>query len=154
MGIKHRASFFADDVALFVRSHPADLRGTRELLHIFAGAYGLQVNMSKSAIVPIRCHVVDLQAITAEFPCATAEFPIKYLGLPLSPTKLLKADLTPLVDSLANQLPVWKTNLIPTCGRIALLNSMLIALGIYNMLALDMPPWLLKVVDKIRQGFL
>lgn len=58
--IKHRASFFADDVALFLHPTTSDMATSRRLLELFGGASGLRVNLAKSVVVPIRCQDLDL----------------------------------------------------------------------------------------------
>lgn len=111
------------------------------------------VNMAKSAIVPIQCNEVDLETLYRGVPLHHY-FPIKYSRLPLSHSKLRKADTLLLVEKFANQLPRWKSGLIPLSGRIILLNAVITAMCIYHMLVLDLPPWLLWAADKIRRGFL
>jgi hypothetical protein len=45
---------------------------------------------------------------TSAFPCQTVEFPIKYLGIPLSVTKLPSLALQQLIDRIADCLPIGK----------------------------------------------
>jgi hypothetical protein len=51
------------------------------------------------------------------FPCQLAHFPCKYLGVPLSVHALTKADMQPLVDSVADWLPMWEAGLMSRAGR-------------------------------------
>jgi hypothetical protein len=44
-------------------------------------------------------------------------FPIIYLGLPLSISKLKRAQLQPLIDRLADLLPGWRADLMKRAGR-------------------------------------
>lgn len=39
-----------------------------------------------------------------------------YLGLPLTPKKLSKAQLQPIIDKLTDLLPGWKANLMTRAG--------------------------------------
>jgi hypothetical protein len=54
------------------------------------------------------------------FPCQLAHFPCKYLGVLLSVHALSKADMQPLVDSVADRLPTWKAGLMLRAGHITL----------------------------------
>jgi hypothetical protein len=56
----------------------------------------------------IQCDEGHLVVVEAEFPCQLVQFPIKYLGIPLSVTKLPKVAFQSLVDQVANKLLTWK----------------------------------------------
>jgi hypothetical protein len=53
--IQHRVSLYADDVALFIKPTTVDLVLVRNILRLFGEASGLQTNIQKSSIIPIRC---------------------------------------------------------------------------------------------------
>ena len=76
-----------------------------------------------------------------------------YLGLPLTPKKLSKAQLQPIIDKLADLLPGWKANLMTSAGRAILVQSALTVTIIYRALALDLPKWAIKAFDKICRSF-
>lgn len=80
--------------------------------------------------------------------CATSTFPCKYLGLPLSIRKLTEANLQPIVDKVGDQLPSSKTVLMARSGQLILLKAPLKAIPIYLLIALDMPKWVIKAIDK------
>jgi hypothetical protein len=85
---------------------------------------------------------------------ALVEFPIKYLGVPLSLTKLPKLALQPLLDRAADRLPIWKGRLLHRCGRLTLIKSTLSAIPIYTMINVALPPWFLKAMKKLMTAFL
>jgi len=70
--------------------------------------------------------------------------------LPLSIRKLTKADLQPIVDKIADMLPGWKATLMSTAGRAVLVKAVLTAVPVYLLIALDVPKWLLRAIDKMR----
>nr|CAD1835783.1 unnamed protein product [Ananas comosus var. bracteatus] len=47
-------------------------------------------------------------AVANSFGCSSKDFPITYLGLPLSPMKLRRADYMPLIEKIDNRLAGWK----------------------------------------------
>lgn len=84
----------------------------------------------------------------------TKAFPVTYLGLSLSDGRLRKDDLQPVLDSLAKQLRGWKAKLIALPVRIELVRTALSAMAIYRVMALAPPKWFLKMVDRLRPGFM
>ena len=68
----------------------------------------------------------------------------------LSIRKLTKADLQPIVDKIADMLPGWKAALMSTAGRAVLVKAVLTVIPVYLLIALDVPKWLLRAIDKMR----
>ncbi|GJN13395.1 hypothetical protein PR202_gb00089 [Eleusine coracana subsp. coracana] len=118
----------------------------RDILNLFAAASGLYTNLTKCTFSPIRCSQEDLAIVNNTFPC-------KYLGIPLSIHKLTKAQLQPLVDKVANRLPTWKSGLINRPGRVALAKSTLAVIPVHISIAIGLPPWVFRALDKIIKGF-
>jgi hypothetical protein len=90
-----RLSLYADEVALFIKPVEEELHVTKEIHNIFGSASGLQTNLHKSSIIPIRCEEASMAAIMDNLPCNISEFPCTHLGLPLSNKKLRKSNLMP-----------------------------------------------------------
>jgi len=55
--------------------------------------------------------------LLTHFPAKLSPFPIKYLGISLSVGKLRKSDLQPLVDKVADALPIWKAKFLTKAAR-------------------------------------
>jgi hypothetical protein len=103
--IPYCASLYADDLILFLSSVATDLQFFKCILVVFENASGLGCNLGKCQIVLIRCDESQVQLVQQLFPCPITQFPIKYLGLPLSVGKILKAALHALVDQMGDRLP-------------------------------------------------
>ena len=140
-------------MVLFIKLVEAEARAVIELLQLFGMASGLRCNLGKSSASPICCTNLDLQPILATLACPLKEFPIQYLGLPLSPFRLTRNQLQPMVDKLARKTPKWKAGMLQKSGRLVLLDSALVSAAIYPMMALDLPPWFFKQADKIFRRF-
>ena len=152
--LQHRISLYADDVVIFLRPAAADMDVTFYILQLFGNASGLVTNIQKSSVQPIQCNVDHKETIQAHLPCQMVEFPTTYLGLPLSLHKLTRAQIQPIIDKIADQLPRWKADLLTKAGRKFLVQFVLTSMLIYLAMAMDLPSWALRSIDKIRRGFL
>ena len=139
-GVHQRLSMFADDVMLFFKPVAQEIRACREILGMFGAASGLEVNLAKSAAVPIRCSTNELEAVCTSLACTSASFPCKYLGLPLTIRKATAAQFRYLVEQFSSRLPNWKAATLPKSGRLILILSVLCAIPIHAMMALHIPP--------------
>lgn len=136
-GMKHRLSMFADDVVFFTKPNELDLHTCAMLLQTFGEASGLKLNLAKSAAFPIRCSTEMMEMVEQTFGCPSGSFPCKYLGLPLTLRKQSAVQLSYLVDQLVGTLPKWKASKMPKSGRLLLIQSVLCAMPLHAMLALD-----------------
>jgi hypothetical protein len=75
-------------------------------------------------------------------------------ALLLSNKKLRKNDLMPWIEKIADKLPGWKAVLLNRAGRITMVRFVLSAIPIYLLIAINIPKWFIKAIDKIRKGFL
>jgi hypothetical protein len=146
-------SLYADDVIIFLHPKESDIQIVLKILEIFGEALGLKTNIQKSNVYPIRCgeEVVTLQEL---LPCEISSFPCKYLGLPLSLSKLSRNQTQSIIDKIADQLPRWKTDLMTRAGRKVQVQYVMTGMVINLAMAVDLPPRALKDIDKIRKGFL
>jgi len=51
-------------------------------------------------------------------------------------------------------LPGWKAGLLSLAGRLVLVKAVLTAVPIHLLIALDVPGWLIRMIDKRRRAFL
>lgn len=152
--IKCRASIYADDLVIFLRPQAQDLQLTRGILDLFAAASGLHANINKCQFSPIRCDEDQIHLVQQVFPCQLVPFPCKYLGIPLSIYKLSKTDIQPLVDAVGDRLPTWKSGLINRAGRALLTKVTPTAIPIYMSIAIGLPPWAIREMEKFMKAFI
>jgi hypothetical protein len=151
--LQHRVSLYADDVIMFLHPKESNIQIVLKILEIFGESLGLKTNIQKSNVYPIRCgeEVVTLQEL---LPCEISSFHCKYLGLPLSLSKLSRNQTQSIIDKIADQLPGWKADLMTRARRKVQVQYVMTGMVIYLAMAVDLPPRALKDIDKIRKGFL
>lgn len=88
----HRVSLYADDMVLFLLPRQQDFACVRAILDLFAGASGLLTNLDKCLISPIRCSDDDILSVQQVFPWRLSPFPCRYLGAPLSLSRLPRSE--------------------------------------------------------------
>lgn len=139
-GLKQRVSTFADDMMIFLKPREVEMRACAAIMRDYGEASGLLVNLVKSRAMPIRCLEETMEMICTLLGCSIGTFPCTYLGLPLTIRKQSSAHFEGLVSQLEACLPTWRATLMPKSGRFLLVKSVLCAIPIHSMLALDIPP--------------
>ncbi len=123
------------------------------ILDEFVEASGLSINLEKCAIIPVNLDNPSAVSLASLFRCPLATFPLIYLGLPLSPLSLRRADFLPLIEKLDKRLAGWKGLLLSRAGRLVLLNTVLSSIPTFFCSAFLLPGWAIKAMDRIRRGF-
>ena len=67
------------------------------------------------------------------FNCQVGSFPIKYLGVPVSPSRLHISDWLPLIEKSSKRLDIWKGGTMSIARRKTLIDSSLSNVPIYQM---------------------
>jgi hypothetical protein len=149
-----RVSLYADDVAVFLKPIKEEVQVMADILDVFGHVSGLVTNREKCAVYPIQCGDVDMVEVMAPFPCDIQSFPCHYLGLPLHFRQPGRFQVQPIIDKMANRLPLWKGRFLNKAGRLKLINSVLSSLPIYFLTVFPIKKWAFKKMDKIRRSFL
>ncbi|KAM0827167.1 hypothetical protein ACQ4PT_068367 [Festuca glaucescens] len=154
LGLRSRVSLYADDVIVFAKATTTELAAVWGVLGCFGAASGLKANPAKSTAALIQCSDEILAEVVPALSCPLGFLPCSYLGLPLSLRKPRKADLQAMLDKLVAKLPFWKARLMTREGRVVYVQAVMMDSVVYHLLALDVDPWFIKAVDKLRRGFL
>lgn len=67
--------------------------------------------------------------------------------------KLDKAAIQPMVDAVADCIPTWKGGIVNSGGRLLLTKVTFSSIPICTSIALALPPWTLKAIDKFLHAF-
>ncbi|KAL0289058.1 UNVERIFIED_CONTAM: hypothetical protein Scaly_2713200 [Sesamum calycinum] len=80
--------------------------------------------------------------------------PIKYLGIPLTSSRLTMSDCRPLIDKVEARLAGWNHQNLSYAGRLQLIKSVLSTLHMYWASAFILPKGILKILEKKMRRFL
>jgi len=107
---------YADDTIMCLQHNLEKARNIKLLLYLFELMLGLKINFNKSEVTLI--HGSDeLGLVCSEiFNCQIGNFHIKYLGVPVSPSRLHVSDWTPLEDKNRKKLLAWKGSCLSNAG--------------------------------------
>jgi hypothetical protein len=103
--IRFRASFYTNDLVVFIAPTRHDIAAIKGNMETFARASGLRTNIQKCQFTLIGCTGEQIALVQHLLLCQLVQFLCKYLCIPLSVYQPKKADLEPLVDSVADRLP-------------------------------------------------
>ena len=145
---------FSSNLLQMILTAANDINLILNILQLFGDASGLRTNVQKRSVMPIQCSEDNMAVVQNLLPCEIMSFPCKYLGLPLSLRKLTREQFQPIIDKTADQLPGWKADLMTRAGRAVQVQFVLTAMLIYLAMAIDVPHWAIKAIDKIRRNFM
>ena len=123
------------------------------LLYMYEMMAGLKINFNKSEVIMINDEENCGKIYAELFNCQIGMFPIKYLGVPVSPSRLHVSDSTPLIDKSLKRLDVWKGGCLSIAGRSTLISASLNDSPVYYMSVYLLPKTVVGKLDKIRRKF-
>ena len=101
-GISHLQ--YADDTIILMELNDNSLTNLKFLLLCFEALSGLKINFSKSEVVVTGVSDEEAQRVAHLLNCSLGSYPLKYLGLPISPLKLLAKDFASVVTKVGHRV--------------------------------------------------
>ena len=141
-----RASFYADDAALFLNPCKEDILAVQRILSLFGDASGLRTSFEKCVAFSIACADLNLDEILMGFGGSRGGFQCHYLGLPLSLRRPRRVEVQPLFDRVFGKLKGWKGRLLSRKGRLELINTVITATTTYFLTVFPADSWLMKKI--------
>uniref|UniRef100_A0A803PQB5 Reverse transcriptase n=1 Tax=Cannabis sativa TaxID=3483 RepID=A0A803PQB5_CANSA len=136
----------------FCKGNEGSLNAIQVLLDEFSKTSGLSKNFAKSQVYfGGVAHPIPL---SQKINLSIGEFPLKYLGIPLRPTKWKLEDYGPILKKMKNKLHSWANKQLSYAGRVQLIHSTLIGLRYYWMRVFLLPQSVIKEIEKLCRGFL
>ena len=122
----------------------------KEALQKFSKSTGLDINYSKSSMIPINIDETRHSLLAVVFGCQVGKLPFTYLGLPVGTTRPKMVDFLPLVDCMERRLTA-SSCFLTQGGKLQLLNSVISSMPIYFLCSLQVPIGIIKQLERIQR---
>ncbi|KAJ9536655.1 hypothetical protein OSB04_un000128 [Centaurea solstitialis] len=152
LGISHLC--FADDLFVFTRGDVASVQVLKHALELFRGWSGMVPSLEKSEIFFSNVPDDTKSAILGLLPFNAGTFPIRYLGVPLSPSRLRVIDYHGLVEKVTKRIHNWKVKALSFAGRKLLISSVLQSMQLYWMSVFLLPSGVIHELESLFRKFL
>lgn len=129
------------------------LQVLKDILNVFTQGTSLQVNYSKSMMVPISQPLDKLELLATSFNCAKGSLPFTYLGLPLETTKPKVEDFLPLITKCERRLQATLF-FLSKAAKLQMTNVVFTSLPMYQMGTFLLPKIVIEQIDKYRKHYL
>jgi hypothetical protein len=144
---------YADDTILYLDDDENGARNIKMLLYMFKQMAGLKINFEKGEILLIGGDDMLAVRYADLYNCQVGSFPLKYLGVPISASRLHVVDWARMEEKSEKKLGTWQGNSLSMAVRTTLINSSLINSTIYHMSMFFIPKTTIKIMDKSRRKF-
>ncbi|GKC80825.1 hypothetical protein Tco_1131599 [Tanacetum coccineum] len=145
---------FADDLFLFAHGNDKSAKVILEALDEFKLALRLTPGLPKSTTY--FCNVLNCTklAILQIMPFEEGCLPVKYLGVPLVPSRLVYKDCKELIEKVDGRINDWKNKSLSIAGRLQLMQSIIASLHVYWASMFVLPMCVLLDIEQRMRRFL
>ncbi|XP_062103945.1 uncharacterized protein LOC133815075 [Humulus lupulus] len=98
---------FADDLLVFCKGSLQAVRSVKAVLEDFASVSSLSINTGKSQIFFGGVPSIERSRIALDINLSEGSFPLKYLGVPMRPTKWKHADCEVIIQKYRLKIQNW-----------------------------------------------
>jgi hypothetical protein len=99
---------YVDDTIICLKHDIDGAKKLKLLLYMYELMTSLKINFLKSEVLTINDENNWAGVYAEIFNYQIGSFPIKYLGVPISPSRLHIIDWIPLLDKSSKRLDIWK----------------------------------------------
>ncbi|XP_062104354.1 uncharacterized protein LOC133815539 [Humulus lupulus] len=143
-----------DDLLLMCKAHLSSIQIMQQAFQEFSSASGLSINQAKSSIYFGGITSAEKEKLLCLSKLREGQFPLKYLGVPLRPTKWKAMDCDIIISKIRQRLHGWASRNLSYAGRVRLIQSVLLGIRNFWMSIFLLPQKVIKEIDCLCRGFL
>lgn len=144
---------FANDLFVLCGAEQGSFQVIADSLDDFYHFSGLKPNMGKSSIFFARVNEEAKVLLRDILPIPEESLPVKYLGVPLTSTRLKAMDCAQLQEKLLRRIQSWTNKTLSYGGRLQLVKSVLFSIQIYWSSIFILPQRVLHDIEKLLRSF-
>ncbi|XP_062106372.1 uncharacterized protein LOC133817788 [Humulus lupulus] len=145
---------FADDLLIFCKANPQSVQILHTTLAEFNLTSDLSINLSKSRIYLGGLSDAAKESVLSCTNLQEGSFPLKYLGVPLRPTKCKASDFEVILKKIRLCLNSWANRNPSYAGRTYLIQSILLGIRNYWINIFLFPQHVVRDIDRLCRNFL
>ncbi|XP_062080469.1 uncharacterized protein LOC133785234 [Humulus lupulus] len=145
---------FADDLVIFCKGHSTSVQIIKQCFKEFSEVSGLIANLDKSRVYFGGLIEVETRDILRDLHFAEGDFPLKYLGVPLRPTKWRAGDCAAIIQKIQLKLFHWSNRHLSYAGKAQLIHSVLLGIRSFWMSIFLLPKSVISEIDSLCRRFL
>ncbi|XP_062093504.1 uncharacterized protein LOC133799506 [Humulus lupulus] len=123
---------FADDLLLMCKAHLSSIQIMQQAFKAFSSASVLSINHAKSSIYFGGITSAEKEKLLCISNLREGHFPLKYLGVPLRPTKWKAMDCDIIISKIRQRLHGWASRNLSYAGRVQLIQSVLLGIRTFG----------------------
>ncbi|XP_048492970.1 uncharacterized protein LOC104891364 [Beta vulgaris subsp. vulgaris] len=108
---------FADDLLLFCKGEFRSIYTIVQGFEMFSHASGLEVNKTKSEVYYAGMSNNEIHRVTDVSGFQVGKLPFRYLGVPISTTKLKAKDCQVMIEKMTGRIRLWSTRHLSLAAR-------------------------------------
>ena len=148
-----KLSQIADDIWTIIQFEETSFNATLKIFRQFEKCTGLAINYNKTEILRLGSLSDTNAKFYSRLPLVWSDGPVKILGLHVfaNPEATVSTNCDTICNKINATLASWKNRSLTLLGRIQVVNSLIISLGIYKLQVIANPKkdWFDKVKKKI-----
>ena len=145
---------FADDLLIFCKANTDSMQIMLREFSEFSSSSGLSINKNKSHIYFGGLSEADKAPVMECSNLVEGSFLLKFLGVPLRPTKWKAMDCDIILTKIRQRLHGWASRNLSYAGRVQLIHSVLLGIRNYWMSIFLLPQRVIKEIDCLYRNFL
>lgn len=145
---------FADDILIFFDGEENSLLGILDILEEFRLASGLGINKSKTSLFLDGGNFLAIENIASRLGVNHGALPVRYLGVPLSSSKMSTQDFQPLIDKILGRFNGWTVKHLSFAGRLQLIQSVIYSTITFWASIFILPNQCLETIESMCSAFL